>query len=397
MTWNERSKAAFAQGCNTYSKRADQYIEGVYPSHCDGAEPPDFEGDELMNDAPPILSPRFQANGCAFTDFVCGLGSNLIDVRNNFSIPSTQEVVLAERIKALFPCIDKLKIVKTGSAACSAAIRIARAYTGKMLVWGTGYHGTDNWAIAAEDPGIGTVFEFYQKFPDFDNLINNLKQAPDNLAAVIVEPVQLDMNVRVQLAEIRAICTEKEIVLIFDEVITGFRFLDYSVSNHFGIQPDLICLGKALGNGYPIALVGGKDEIMEAPGYFISNTHNGELSAIEAALKTMAFLSYVAIENLWERGEDFLRVFNSQSPKLQIVGYPTRGELRGEDAFKALFLQEMVRRGYFFGRAWFITHAHTEDVLSQTLQAAREVVKAIESGSVKLEGLMPRLVFARNQ
>lgn len=386
-TWAERSKAAIAQNCLTYSKRNDQYIEGVYPTHVmnnpGGCEmiAADLDGDDTFH---PLV------------DFVCGLGSNLIDIRNNFSLPSTEEVVLAERIKALFPCIDKLKFVKTGSAACSAAVRIARAYTGKMLVWGTGYHGTDNWAISAEDPGTGTVFEFYQKLPDFDNLIRNLKMVGGDLAAVIIEPVQLDINVRPQLQEIRDLCTQKGIVLIFDEVITGFRFLDYSVANHFGIQPDLICLGKALGNGYPIALVGGRDEIMETPGYFISNTHNGELSAIEAALKTLDFLTPKVITDLWWRGDAFQKAFNQFSHKLQIVGYPTRGELRGDEDFKNLFLQEMVKRGYFFGRAWFITHAHTKEILIQALATAEAVIKAIESGAVKLEGLPPRPVFKRN-
>jgi glutamate-1-semialdehyde 2,1-aminomutase/spore coat polysaccharide biosynthesis protein SpsF len=381
-TWNERAKAVFAQGCNTYSKRADQHIEGVYPTHADP---------ELCEEAW-----IYGATGGKYIDFVCGLGSNLIDIQNNYSLPSTQEVVLAERIKALFPCIDKLKIVKTGSAACSAAVRIARAYTGKMLVWGTGYHGTDNWTIAAEEPGTGTVFEFYQKFPDFDNLISNLKQAPDNLAAVIIEPVQLDMNVRPQLEEIRALCTAMEIVLIFDEVITGFRFLNYSVSNYFGIQPDLICLGKALGNGYPIAIVGGREEIMETQGYFISNTHNGELSALEAALKTLDFLSHSVIADLWNRGKSFQDAFNALTQKLKIVGYPTRGELRGDDDFKALFMQEMCRRGYFFGRAWFICHAHTSVILGDAIAAAADVVRTIESGLVKLEGPPPRPVFKRN-
>jgi glutamate-1-semialdehyde aminotransferase len=386
-TWIERSKAVIAQNCLTYSKRADQYIEGVYPTHAIGGD-----GPHLTASTEDGSSWRDKM----YVDFVCGLGSNLIDVRNNFSLPSTQEVVLAERVKALFPCIDKLKIVKTGSAACSAAIRIARAYTGKMLVWGTGYHGTDNWAIAAEEPGTGTVFEFYQKFPDFDNLILNLKTAPDNLGAVIIEPVQLDLNVRPQLEEIRAICTEKGIVLIFDEVITGFRFLDYSVANHFGIQPDLICLGKALGNGYPIALVGGRDNIMETPGYFISNTHNGELSAIVEALKTLDFLTKEKAEDLWTRGKLFQDAFNSNTRHLKIVGYPTRGELRGDDDFKALFMQEMVKRGYFFGRGWFITHAHTLNILNQTIGEAYEVIKEIEAGRVTLEGLPPRPIFKRN-
>jgi glutamate-1-semialdehyde aminotransferase len=377
MTWDERAKAVFAQGCNTYSKRSDQYIEGVYPTHYE-----DFQG----------------------VDYVCGLGSNLIDIQNNFSLPSTQEVILGERVKALFPCIDKLKIVKTGSAACSAAVRIARAYSTRTWILGSGYHGTDDWAISAEDPGAGTLKdgERYQKAKSIDEIEKILKGDTTNqwgqekFAAVIIEPVQLDVDVSIQLQAIRELCTQKKIVLIFDEVITGFRFPKYSAANYFGIQPDIICLGKALGNGFPIAIVGGREDIMETPGYFISNTHNGELSGIQAALNTLDFLTEEKIQDLWSRGEYLNREFNKLSPKIQMVGYPTRSELQGDEMFKALFMQEAFERGQFFGRARFLTFAHTWEIIEETLKVCREVIPMIELGSVKLKGQLPRPVFRRN-
>lgn len=386
MNWDARAKASIAQGSTTFSKRSDQYIEGVSPTHA------------ISGYGPAMVVETLQGNQEIMIDMVCGLGSNLLDVRNNFSLPSTQEVVLAERIKALFPCIDKVKILKTGTAATDAAVRIARAYTGKSLVWGTGYHGSSDLWVSVEDPGVGTFFQFYQKFTNLENLVENLRMISVNegLAAVIIEPVQLDMGVRPLLEEIRRLCAEKEIILIHDEVITGFRFLDYSVSNHFGIQPDLICLGKALGNGAAISIVGGRDEIMETEGIFISNTHNGELSGVVAALQTLDFLTREKISDLWDRGEAFQFAFNKLTPKIKIVGYPTRGEWRGEDEFKALFMQEMSKRGYFIGRAFFITHAHTAEILSQCLTVASDVVARIDAGLVKLEGLAPRPIFVRN-
>lgn len=387
MNWDARAKASIAQGSTTFSKRSDQYIEGVSPTHA------------ISGYGPAMVVETLQGNQEIMIDMVCGLGSNLLDVRNNFSLPSTQEVVLAERIKALFPCIDKVKILKTGTAATDAAVRIARAYTGKSLVWGTGYHGSSDLWVSVEDPGVGTFFQFYQKFTNLENLVENLRMISVNegLAAVIIEPVQLDMGVRPLLEEIRRLCAEKEIILIHDEVITGFRFLDYSVSNHFGIQPDLICLGKALGNGAAISIVGGRDEIMETEGIFISNTHNGELSGVVAALQTLDFLTREKISDLWDRGEAFQFAFNKLTPKIKIVGYPTRGEWRGEDEFKALFMQEMSKRGYFIGRAFFITHAHTAEILSQCLTVASDVVARIDAGLVKLEGLAPRPIFVRNE
>lgn len=382
MTWQKRAEAVLAQGCLTFSKRADQYIEGVSPTHCTGVA---------------IGHPGFHTDQGAYFDFVCGLGSNLVSFRNNFSIPSVKEVELAERVKALFPAIDKLKILKTGTAATDAAIRFARAYTQKPLVWGTGYHGSSDTWVSVEDPGVGTFFQFYQKFHDFDNLIHNLKKCPDDwLGAVIIEPVQLDFDVKDKLQEIRSLCTEKGAVLIYDEVITGFRVPKYSVANFYGIQPDLICLGKALGDGYPISIVGGREDIMDTEGVFISNTHNGSVEGINAALETLDFLTEEKILGLWIRGRRFQQCFNDLCPQVQIVGYPTRGELRGDDLPRALFMQEMAKRGYFWGRAFFMHHLFTEDFLARTLEVAREVFAAIESGSVKLEGLMPRPAFKRN-
>lgn len=380
-SWNERAKESIAQGCLTYSKRADQFIEGVYPTHA-------IDGDGCR-----MLTPM------PLVDYVCGLGSNLIDIQNNYSLPSIFEVELAERVKGLFPCIDRLKFLKTGSDACSAAIRIARAFTGGKWVLGSGYHGWHDAFISAEDPGCGTLKgdQYYEKAASLDQVIEYLNDGRIiRYAAVIIEPVQLDMNVRPQLEVIRRLCSEKGIVLIFDEVITGFRFLDYSVANHFGIQPDLICLGKALGNGYPISIVGGREDIMETPGYFISTTFAGEAHGLTQALDTLDFLTEEKIEALWERGERFQREFNELSPQLQLVGYGTRAELQGDDRLKSLFMQEMVKRGYFFGRAFFITHAHTKHILSQTLKEARSVMESIDRGEVQLEGQMPRPVFRRN-
>lgn len=382
-TWQERAEAVLANGCLTFSKHPSQFIEGVSPTHCDGRR----------------HHTGFSTPQGLYHDFVCGLGSNLINFENNFSIPSTQEIVLAERIKALFPCIDKLKILKTGTATTDCAIRFARAYTGRSLVWGAGYHGCSDTWISAEEPGVGTFWQFYQKFPDLDALIGNLEILDKDaglLAAVIVEPVQLDWDVQDKLRRLRELCAEREIVLIFDEVITGFRVPNYSIANLWSIQPDLICLGKALGSGHPIAIMGGKQDIMDTEGVFISNTHNGELSGINAALNVLDYLTEDKLSALWSHGKRFQDAFNAINPRIQIVGYPTRGELRGEELLRALFIQEMAKRGYFWGKAWFMHFGFDGWFLSKVLDVAREISADIEAGRVALEGKMPQAAFRRN-
>lgn len=382
-TWQERAEAVLANGCLTFSKHASQFVEGVSPTHCDG------QG-HLTG---------FSTPQGAWSDFCCGLGSNLITFQNNFTLPTVHEVVLAERVKALFPCIDKLKILKTGTAATDCAIRFARAHTGRSLVWGTGYHGCSDTWVSAEEPGAGTFFQFYQKLPDLDNLIHNLEgmdKDSDLLAAVIVEPVQLDWDVEERLKRLRALCTDLGAVLIFDEVITGFRVPKYSVANYYSIQPDLICLGKALGDGHPIAVMGGRQDIMDSEGVFISNTHNGEFSGVSAALEVLDYLTEAGLQDLWDRGERFQKDFNAINQRVQIVGYPTRGELRGEEMPRALFMQEMAKRRHFLGRAWFMHFGFTDTFLERFLKDAREVSADIEAGRVKLEGKLPKSAFKRN-
>jgi len=240
MTYKQRSDKVIAQGCGTYSKRADQFIEGVYPTHCIGG------GGGYI----------YGSNEVHYLDFVNALGSNLRGHQNNHSIPHTVEVEVAELIVHKIKCIDKLKFLKTGSEACSAAVRIARAFTGWEFGFGVGYHGWHNSFIEQENPGKGCVNEEYQKCADLEDLIDHLI-GDETIAYVIIEPVQLSIGVQAELQEIRRLCTKQGIVLIFDEIITGFRVPHYTISNWWGIQPDLICLGKALGNGFPLAVVGG--------------------------------------------------------------------------------------------------------------------------------------------
>jgi len=167
------------------------------------------------------------------------------------------------------------------------------------------------------------------------------------------------------------------------------------MSNYLGIQPDIIVLGKALGNGYPISVVGGKRKFMDTPDYFISSTHAGELSGIEAALSTLDYLTPAKLSNLWERGKWFQAQFNKITPKLQIVGLPTRAVWEGEELFKALFWQTMCKSGVLLGKAFFLNFNHTRKLLRDVLSLSKKVVKAIEGGKVKLEGQLPLEVFKR--
>jgi glutamate-1-semialdehyde 2,1-aminomutase len=387
--WQKRAESVIAQGALTYSKRSDQFVKGIFPTHLKGGR-----GCHVT-----------AADGKRYVDFCGGLGSNLLGCDNNFSLPTIYEVELAEKIRARIPCCEKLRILKTGSEGCQAAVRIARAYTGKKLVLGVGYHGHHSVFISAEKPGAGTFYEEYIKYPSIMDLLATDKR---NIAAVIVEPVQLDINVRDELLKLREFCTRREIVLIFDEVITGFRVPMYCVANYLGVQPDIMVMGKAMASGWPLAVVGGKKEIMDTPGWFVSSTFAGEISSIKRALKVIKYVTPERIGVLWMWGRFFQEKFNAISPAIQLKGIPTKAVFVGDELTKNLFWQEMCKRGYLFFKAWHITFAHIkrtfwqwlfcrETTIDRTLRVCREVIKEIEAGNVKLEGELCKEVFVRHE
>lgn len=381
MNYEELEEKYIAQGCTTYSKRSDQYVKGIYPTHVKNG------GNKTI----------VCTNNKKYIDTVCGLGSNLKGWNNNFTFPSYLEPLVAQKVIEKIPFIQKLKFLKTGSAACDAALRIARAYTGKKMVYGTGYHGCGETFISVENPGVGCTTKHYTKFDSFKELIKGLKNAK-NVASVIVEPVILDLDVKDELKEIRDICTEKDIVLIFDEVVTSFRFINYCVSNHFKIIPDLICLGKGLGNGYPLAIVGGKEEIMETNDYFISNTHNGETSSLSSALDFLSWIEKEKITKLWKKGKAFKKRMNIiLSPlSLTLEGIPTRMIFKGDETVKAVYMQEMCKKMIILGKVLFLNFNHDADTIDKIYETSKQVIKNITKNNIQLEGQLPQELFRRH-
>jgi glutamate-1-semialdehyde 2,1-aminomutase len=384
MTFQERAEDILAQGCLTYSKSASQFVKGVYPTHLASAS-----GVTVTD-----------TDGHSYTDWMGGLGSNILDVTNNAGLPWSDEVVLAEMVRDRIPCLQKMKFLKTGSEGCAASIRIARGFTGREVVLGLGYHGHLETFISAEQPGTGCLkCQQYFKYDSLGEIADTLEspKAPAQaVAAVIIEPVQLDINVKPQLQRLRDVCTRLGVVLIFDEVITGFRTPRYCMANYLSIQPDMMVCGKAMANGHSIAIVGGRRDIMDTPGYFISSTFAGERDHILTAIDTLRVLSEEKLEQLWARGTYFQSEFNAITPKIYLKGIPTKAVWVAEsEEFRALFFQEMCKAGYLVGKAWHITLAHTNDIIERTLATCREVIKKIESGAVGLEGDLPQEVFKR--
>jgi glutamate-1-semialdehyde 2,1-aminomutase len=393
FAYHRRAQDCIAQGYLTNSKRPSCHVMGVYPTHIKHGH-----GASLWD-----------VSGRKYTDFICGLGTNLLGYGHQriasaissqlmhgycHSFATYHELEAAEKLKEMFPFVDAVKFLKTGSEACSAAVRIARAATGRMHVLSDAYHGWHDEFVSLTDPALGVPRE-----PDYRKAISKLMGGVDeDVAAVIIEPVITDWSDerRKWLQDLREACTRTGALLIFDEVITGFRWPKYSVSNYWDITPDLIVLGKALGGGMPLAAVGGKYSVMNAAEYFVSSTYAGETLSLVAAKTLMTLLqTKYDLNHLWERGAIFLEAFNALWPEgVRIEGYPTRGVFKGEPLTKALFFQECCKAGIIFGPSFFYNFPLAEESHG-VLETCRDILTRIRLGNVSLEGQLPESPFAQ--
>lgn len=391
-TWHKRAQASIAQSYLTNSKRPEAFISGIYPTHI-------VKGHGAH---------VWDTNGKKYLDFVTGLGTSLLGysherivgaigsrLRGGFShsLATTLEVETAEKLKQLFTFVDCVKFLKTGGEATSAAIRIARAATGRERILSAGYHGWHDQFVSLTEPALGV--------PDCDECGLGIGKYFENLtlsgvAAVIVEPVITDWSDerRMWLQQLREKCTKAGALLIFDEIITGLRWPRFSVAGYWGITPDLICLGKALAGGMPLAAVGGKYDVMNCGEYFVSSTYAGETLSLAAAKETMTLLqTKYDIKFLWDKGLAFQKRFNEIGcGVVGIEGYPTRGILVGPG--KALFMQEACKAGLLFGVSFWFNFPLAE-VAAETLVVIESIVAKIRSGSVALEGQAPQSPFAQ--
>lgn len=389
MKHYKRNQKYIAQGALTNSKHEDSHIKGIYP--------------KIVTKG--LASRLVDESGKEYIDFICGLGTNLFGYGNrqiinkvteamqfgmSHSFPSHIEGIAAETLTEIFPWLEKFKFLCTGSEACSAAIRMARSYTGRKTVLVEGYHGFHDAFVSLTPPATGVP-----KHPDMKLLAGC--EIDESIAAVIIEPIITDHSVeRVQwLQDLQDKCKDSGTVLIFDEVITGFRYNKHSVSKQYGIYPDLICLGKAMGSGLPIACVAGNKDILDGD-YFVSSTNAGSTAGLSAAIAAVGLLTGSTdfmIERLWEAGEYFINKFNSIYEDVQIEGYPTRGVFKGDTLKKALFFQEMCRAGVLFGPSFFFNFGHVKDS-EYVLDICRSVLSRISRDEISLEGEMPKSPFA---
>lgn len=394
----KRSQTALARaeyviplGAQTFSKSKLQYPQPspLFLSHGEGSTVWDVDGNEYI-DLVSALLPNILGYRDADVDSAI---RRQLQSGISFSLATELEAELAETLCQIIPCAEAVRFGKTGTDATSAAIRLARAFTSrdKVLVCG-GYHGWQDWSVERNrgvppDTQKNTVRIPYGDSPWL--------QGADRFAAVIVEA---NSN-KAYLETLRAYCTQTDAILIFDEIITGFRYDIGGAQALFDVTPDLACFGKAMANGMPLSAVVGKRSIMnlmEPPdNIFFSGTFFGEALSLAASVATIKKIrTRDIIPKIWRTGSDLylaaqdLIAQHDLKEKIWLSGKPCYVRIFTEDAdIAALLRMEMVKTGVLITNSHNISAAHGPNEVRRIVKSYNHALgvvrKALDNRDVK--------------
>jgi glutamate-1-semialdehyde aminotransferase len=300
----------------TFSKSYQQYVLGAAPlflARGKGARVEDIDGNGYIDYVSGLLSTVL---GYCDPDVDAAIIRQL-ENGISFSLATRLEAELSETLRRLIPCCEMARFGKNGSDATTAAIRLARAHTGRSKVIACGYHGWHDWYIGTTTRRLGVPAEVQAltvsvPFGDANPIEALLKAAPDAFAAIILEPAGGSAPPPGYLEALRALSDRYGVVLIFDEIITGFRIHLGGAQTFYGVTPDLASFGKAMGNGMPISAVVGRKEIMRRmEDIFFSTTFGGEALSLAAAIATINKLEAEELPSkLWQFGDDLASSLN---------------------------------------------------------------------------------------
>lgn len=371
----------------TLAKGPGQYSEGaspVYLERGEGCRVWDIDGNEYI-DLNAAIGPL-------------SLGYNVPEINQaiqaqlqkgiTFSLPHRLEAELAERIHHIIPNAEAVRISKSGADVCSAAVRVARAYTGRKKVLCCGYHGWHDWYISVTSRSAGIPEEVRNLTFTFDyNNLASLENALDSdVACVIMEPFVFDPPHEVYLQKVQELCRQNGSLFILDEMWTGFRLALGGAQEYFGLRPDLATYSKAVANGMPIALLTGRREILQLfeEDVFFFTTFGGEALSLAAALATLDYMvQNNVITRIAETGAYLKNRLNALIQELGFdkyfvcKGFPCRTTLHihpeaGDVLLLKTYIQhEMIRMGVLWQGNHNIMLAHTTDDLDFVLSAYR--------------------------
>ena len=405
-------------GAHTYAKGDDQFPEQspAFIVRGKGCHVWDVDGNEFIEFG---MGLRAVTLGHAFEPVVEAAYQQM-RLGLNFTRPAKIELDVAEALLAVIDGADMVKFAKNGSDVTTAAVKLARAYTGRDLVAICGdqpFFSIDDWFIGTTEMNAGiphAIIELTLKFPynDLDALRELFDRHPGRIACVLMEAEAATPPAAGYLHRVKELCEERGALLVFDEMITGFRWHLGGAQKFHGVVPHLSTFGKAMANGFAIAALAGNREVMRLGGldhdqprvFLLSTTHGAETHALAASLETMRiYREQNVVEFLWRQGERLRALVNQSIAEnrlqgvFELIGRPcnlvfaTRDSDRNpSQSFRTLFLQELIRRGVI-APSFVVSFSHTDADINRTAEAVFEAHrvyrKAMDEGIHKyLEG-----------
>jgi glutamate-1-semialdehyde 2,1-aminomutase len=393
-----RLNAVVPGGAHTYAKGDDQYPEHLAPLLVRGAGAHvwDVEGNRYVEYGNGL---RAVTLGHAHPEVLDAVRAQL-PMGSNFARPTELELNTAEEFLALVPTADMVKFAKNGSDATTAAVRLARAATGRDLIAicaDQPFFSTDDWfigttAMNAGVPKAVSDLTVSFRYNDLDSVRTLFQTYPGQIAGLILEAMSVSCEPRPGFLQgLRALCTEHGALLIFDEMITGFRYDNGGAQALVGVTPDLSCFGKALGNGFAVSALAGLRTHMELGGFpgadrprvfLLSTTHGAEGHSLAAARAVMRiYREQDVVATMYRQGAllaDGVREeieTRGLTDYVTLTGRPCNMVYGTRDAqfapsqpFRTLFLQELLARGVL-APSFVISAAHTDDDVAETVAA----------------------------
>jgi glutamate-1-semialdehyde 2,1-aminomutase len=406
----EKAKRLIPGGAHTYSKGDDQFPE-LSPGFIlrgKGVDVWDVDGNHFIDWG---MGLRSVILGHAHPQILDAVYKQL-PLGTNFVRPSPIEIDLAERLVDLIPCAEMVKFAKNGSDTTTAAVKLARAYTGRDIVVrcvDQPFFSIDDWFIGntACDAGVPEVIKqltYNFLYNDIESLKQLTTTFPGKIACVIMEVAATEPPKPGFLEAIRDLTQREGIVLIFDEMISGFRFHPKGAQFHYGITPDLATFGKAMANGFSVAALVGRRELLELGGlehnkprvFLLSTTNGAETHALAAALKSIEIQTDGSVsEHIWHIGKQLMNGFNQITQKFGLEKYLSMEGLtcnpyiqfldhqnNTDFGLRTLFLQEMIQQG-ILAPYLAISAAHTTAHVDHFIEATEKIMPTLLQGIEK--------------
>jgi len=383
----------------TFSKAHYSYVKGVFPTYVKSGK-----GSHI-----------FDVDNNEYVDYVLGLGPVILgycyepvdlaikkQLENgiSFSMPHYLEIDFSEKIQKIIPGSEMVRIAKTGSDAVTACVRAARAYTKRNHILYCGHGGVwHDWftSITNRNQGIpkfnNELIHLFE-YNNIENITQIFKNFPDQIAAVVMEPMWLDYPDTNYFDELKSLIHQNGALLIFDEVLTGFRLANGGGQEFLNVEADLVAFGKAIGNGMPLAAITGKEEYMKKfNDVFYSTTYGGESLSLAAGIAVIdELMEKNVVKHCWKIGQTIKDGVNKLGKEIGVNvkwnGLPVRGaiEFKEEKGFSknlihSVFLQECIRSGTLFGPGEsLICFSHNDNDVKQTLNSIELAFNKIHDG-----------------